>query len=583
MKRSKINLTHLHSTTMDAGYLVPILLQECLPNDSFRISMDAFVRASPMVAPLMHQVNFYTQYWFVPNRILWDNWSGFITGGEDGTFAPPFPIVKAPAGGFTTGSLADYFGFPIGQEGIEVSALPFRAVAEIWNTRYRDEDLQEDVPISYEDGLDTITSTALLSPAWKKDYFTTARAMTQRGVSVSVPLSSGGGTPTHYEKCLVRIMLTPGDVPAGTVVTDYEDSPVFNLVVHGCGTPPTLDQIKSVMPNPSIYDDRIAISTGVSAAIGTREGAGERRTIYTFVAVFMQKETVEGALNSSVWEGSSGPYTCVPGNLSQGHRTLKSLGQYYYKSPLKTAGLLDIRNLRAASALQRAAERSLLWGNRYEEFIQREFGIRPRDSRIQRPEYLGGSKSALQITEVFQTAEGTDTGVGTMRGAGVATPRQRSIRFTCPEHGIIIGFMSIRPAPVYTQGIHREWLKRSRLDFFLPELANIGMQEVFQQELYATENNRDVIFGYSDRYQEYRYRAPKVTGEFRTPVYNSWNMARFFDAPPVINSSFINMASSVASFKRPFADRRSNSYLVMLRNNVQAYRPIPKHAKNILK
>lgn len=576
MKRSKMNLTHLHSTTMDAGFLVPILLQECLPNDNFRISMDAFVRASPMVAPLMHQVNFYTQYWFVPNRILWDNWSGFITGGEDGIFAPPFPVIKAPVGGFKVGSLADYFGFPVGQEGIEVSALPFRAVAEIWNTRYRDEDLQEDVPISYEDGLDTTTSTALLSPAWKKDYFTTARAMTQRGVSVSVPIDSGGGPGSHYFKCLIRIMVTPGDVPAGTVVTNYSGTMDLGLVSR-CGTPPTLDQIKAVMPNPSQYEERIAISTGVPATI--RGYDLPENVTSTFVVVFMKKELVEGTITTPTWTGSSGPYSCGVGSS-----TVNSSGEYYYNSvSIKTAGLLDIRNLRAASALQRAAERSLLWGNRYEEFIQREFGIKPRDSRIQRPEYLGGSKSALQITEVFQTAEGTDTGVGTMRGAGVATPRQRSIRFTCPEHGIIIGFMSIRPAPVYTQGIHREWLKRSRLDFFLPELANIGMQEVFQQELFATKDNKDVIFGYSDRYQEYRYRAPKVTGEFRTPVYNSWNMARFFNAPPVINSSFIDMASSVASFKRPFADRVSNSYLVMLRNNVQAYRPIPKRAKNILK
>lgn len=566
MKRSKMNLTHLHSTTMDAGFLVPILLQECLPNDSFRISMDAFVRASPMVAPLMHQVNFYTQYWFVPNRILWDNWSGFITGGEDGTFAPSFPIIKAPSGGFEVGSLADYFGFPIGQEGIEVSALPFRAVAEIWNTRYRDEDLQDEIPISYEDGLDTTTSTSLLSPSWKKDYFTTARAMTQRGVQVSVPIMSGGdvGQKVYRFKKV--------SIPAGTKISG-------------------INSLNSNAWSINIISADVLNDTTIKINFENAFNGTFPKVSSVNITNFTLLDEGSNFENAYVFSATPNVYAAAPssgqGSATFSNNAITLVTPLVVTIPFEgtsiTSGSLDIRDLRTASALQRFAERSLLWGNRYEEFIQREFGIKPRDSRIQRPEYLGGSKSALQITEVFQTAEGTDTGVGTMRGAGVATPRQRSIRFTCPEHGIIIGFMSIRPAPVYTQGIHREWLKRSRLDFFLPELANIGMQEVYQQEIYATKDNKNVVFGYSDRYQEYRYRAPKVTGEFRTSVYNSWNMARFFDTPPVINSSFIDMASSVASFKRPFADRTANSYLIMLRNNVQAYRPIPKYAKNILK
>ena len=165
MRKSKFNLTHLHSTTLDMGYLVPICLLDCLPNDSFRISLSSFIRAQPMLSPLMHEVFLYTQYWFVPYRLLWDNWEAFITGGNDGLETPPFPIVKAPDGGFQTGSLADYFGFPVSQAGIEVSAMPFRAMAEIYNTRYRDEDLQTEVPISYADGLDEETSVTLLSPA----------------------------------------------------------------------------------------------------------------------------------------------------------------------------------------------------------------------------------------------------------------------------------------------------------------------------------------------------------------------------------------------------------------------------------
>ena len=177
MKKSKFNLSHNYSTTLNMGNLVPVLTMDCLPNDTFRISMKSFIRAQPMLAPIMHEVYFYTQYWFVPYRLLWKDWPTFITGGETGNedSTLKFPTITAPTDGFKVGSLADYFGFPVNQGGIEVSAMPFRAMAEIWNTRYRDEDIQDEIPITYEQGSDTKTSTALLSPSWRKDVFTTAR------------------------------------------------------------------------------------------------------------------------------------------------------------------------------------------------------------------------------------------------------------------------------------------------------------------------------------------------------------------------------------------------------------------------
>ena len=192
MKRSKFNLTHTHSTTADAGQLIPFLLQPTLPGDRFRIGLKNFIRCQPMVAPLMHEVYFYTQYWYVPYRILWDNWEDFITGGGNLSASPAFPQVTAPAGGWKSGSLADYFGFPVNQAGIRHSAMPFRAYAEIWNTRYRDEDLQTEASIAYTDGSDTKTNTDILSPSWKRDYFTLARPWTQRGADILIPVTEGG-------------------------------------------------------------------------------------------------------------------------------------------------------------------------------------------------------------------------------------------------------------------------------------------------------------------------------------------------------------------------------------------------------
>ncbi len=558
MKKSKFNLTHMHSTTLDMGYLVPFCLLDCLPNDSYSISMNSFIRAQPMLAPLMHEVRFFTQYWYVPYRLLWDDWEQFITGGEALTSAPAFPTIKAPADkGFATGSLADYFGFPTNQPNIEVSAMPFRAMAEIWNTRYRDEDLQDEIAISYDSNVDTTTSTNLLSPSWTKDYFTTARASTQRGNQISVPIFNDP-TAQGSEYKQYKILVFGGQIGANLTGGDGSE------YVSNC------DEAQ-----------KITVNSELTSLLASEESKNRwfKYTIPGGKAVAMSIQAVNVVAGGSAGGISGG--SCVVGAPS-GVTGVQY--DFYYSLASETASAsLDVRDLRMASALQRYQERSLLWGNRYEEFIQREFGMKPRDARIQRPEYLGGSKSILQISEVLQTAEGQDTGVGTMRGHGVASMRQRNIRFRCPEHGLIIGLMSIRPRSVYTQGINRAWLKRSRLDFYTPELANIGMQEVMQQELYATSDNKDVIFGYQNRYDEYRFHKPVVTGEFRTTALNHWNLARNFEQAPVLNSSFIDMASSVKTFKRPFAEQTQHSFLAMIRNNIVAYRPIPKKAKNILK
>lgn len=611
MRKSKFNLTHLHSTTLDMGYLVPICLLDCLPNDSFRISLSSFIRAQPMLSPLMHEVFLYTQYWFVPYRLLWDNWEAFITGGNDGLETPPFPIVKAPDGGFQTGSLADYFGFPVSQAGIEVSAMPFRAMAEIYNTRYRDEDLQTEVPISYADGLDEETSVALLSPAWKKDYFTTARGSTQRGAEISVPVSVGGsGAKTHL-RYSIRVDFVATDL------SNINRKDWYYFSKSGDASNPNTQGFQGENAWREIARRKILEKTNDLTTIASAHLPADTDVLpwsYTFTSedlktiVFDDFVMYESSNKTGEWKWTdvttsfgvkSLKITYTAKSVQDGAQTavqLVNLGSvlgnwdtYNVGAEIKApavsgqVGSLDIRDLRVASALQRYQERSLKYGNRYEEFIMREFGIKPRDSRIQRPEYLGGSKSVLQISEVLQTAEGTDTGVGTMRGHGVAGMRQRPIRFTCPEHGLILGLLSIRPAPVYTQGIDRAWLKRTKLDFFVPELANIGMQEVFTQELFATKDNKNTIFGYQDRYNEYRSMRPRVTGEFRTTQLSYWNIARHFEQAPFLNDNFVNMAFSTQTFKRPFAVQNQHAFLAMIRNNIRAYRPIPKVAKNILK
>ena len=611
MKKSKFNLSYLNSTTGNAGYLIPFLLQPTLPNDTFRLSLSSFIRAQPMVAPLMHEVKFFTQYWFVPNRIIWDDWEEFITGGGDLTSAPAFPVL--PAGTqFKVGDLGDYFGFPTGVDVGGISVLPFRAYAEIWNMRYRDEDLQDMIGISYASGADSTTSLKLMSPSWKRDYFTTARPFTQRGVNISVPVYTD--VPTQETRSVVSSLYTQNNRISlvGAPHTDFQLI-VTNKQLNANQFTSLMIQIPLInatgvtavaspgsyfwLPVPGVNGvDDVSVLMYCSEV---KEGAISNNTLS--VSIFSNGITActnpsPTFINSAIKVGDFSGFLAgykngggIPNN-DQGDVVNRACSytlasgkfQFILNQPGQLAGSVNIRDLRASSALQRYAERSLQWGNRYEEFIQREFGIKPRDSRIQRPEYLGGGSGTLQISEVLQTAEGQDTGVGTMRGHGVAGISQRPIRFRAPEHGIIIGLISIRPKPVYTQGVPREFLKKSRLDFFTPELANIGMQEVLERELYFTANNENAIFGYSDRYQEYRYNQPKVTGEFRSTL-SYWNMARQFDSAPVLNGSFIDMSSSEKAFYRPFASQATHQFLMMLRNNIKAYRRVPKHAKNILK
>lgn len=645
MKKSKFKLTHLHSATLDAGYLVPFLLQPTLPNDSFRIGLSTFLRAQPMLAPLMHEVFLNTQYWFCPYRILWDDWEDFITGGSDLKASPVFPTVTSTAEDAKVGSLWDYFGFPL-ETGVEVSALPFRALAEIWNTRYRDEDLQTEVPISYASGKDNTTNRKLLSPCISKDYFSVARPFTQRGLDIFVPVTAGDSSTQVYHEHTIKASycifldiakyvdtvftgasittytrISTGALQATGVITYADDKTRFldlvnqsfyksnrnflnariaeqvtlltPLDIQNCfdKTAPGRKNVFVFSPTikpttiiAGVSQDELLMSASINSA-GVIQSAcsikGFKSIVFTDL---LTDTTVTSPVTNSapVVSFDSPPWgnnDIVYGSINGVYDTT-----YTWGVTLNSSGAISVRDLREASALQRYAERSLKYGNRYEEFIQRQFGISPRDSRIQRPEYLGGGRGLLNISEVLQTAESTDTGVGTMRGHGVGAITQRRIKFRSPEHGIIIGLLSIRPKIVYTQGIDREFLKRSRLDFFTPELANIGMQEVLTQEIYANSSNQDSVFGYSDRYQEYRYHKPLVTGEFRGNL-NFWNMALEFANQPELNGEFVNMATYAENWKRPFQiqDNSAHAFICMLKNHIRAYRPVPKRAKDILK
>lgn len=494
MKRSKFSLSHYKLLTCNQGDLVPCSLMEVLPGDSIQQSTSALIRLSPLLAPVMHPVHAKIHHWFVPMRLIWDDWEKFITGGPDGNDASVFPTINI---NYTTaGVLADYLGVPPGAFNQTVSALPFRAYALIWNEFYRDQDLQTELVISKASGADTTTSTTLQQVAWEKDYFTTARPWPQKGDEITIPISgtapvSLSSTTGVFQK--IKLASTHGNAPNAT--------PLF-------------------------------VSGGAGDMVLT--GNGE--------VVLDPNGTLEADLDVAGAE-------------------------------------VSINDLRDALALQRFQENRARFGSRYVEYL-RYLGVKSSDARLQRPEYLGGGKQTIQFSEVVATSPGTfdeeDQPTGSLSGHGIGALRSNRYRRFFEEHGYVLTFISVKPKTMYTQGLHRTWLRRTKEDFFQKELQNLGQQEIMVGEIFAVnpDSAQRATWGYQDRYDEYRRMESSVAGEFRNTL-DFWHMARIFGSQPTLNADFIKSNPT----DRVYAITSSDQLQIMTNHSVQARRIVSGTAK----
>ena len=476
MKRSKFSLSNYKLLSCDMGELVPIGITEVLAGDSIQQTTSALIRASPLLAPVMHPVHARIHHWFVPHRLVWEDWEDFITGGPDGMDASVFPTITIGGGGAAVGSLADYYGVPTGVNNIEVSALPFRGYAAIFNDWYRDQDLQTELTIDLTSGADTTTNMALQNTSWEKDYFTSSRPWEQKGPTITVPLGTSA-----------NIRQTAG---SGTAIT-----------VQG-------------PPGDDLFRNMSTPSGGVLT--GTASGSG-----------------------------SAG-------------------GKLF--ADLSTASAVTVNVLREALALQRYQEARARYGSRYIEYLA-YLGVRSSDARLQRPEYLGGGSQTIQFSEVLQTAEGTNP-LGTLGGHGISSLRSNRYRRFFEEHGYVHSFLSIRPKTIYANGLFRHWNRRLKEDFWQKELQHIGQQEVLNKEVYAAHASPNGVFGYQDRYDEYRRTESSIAGEFRDATLNFWHMARIFASSPALNADFIKCVPTERTFAVPSKD----VMYVMVRHNIQARR-----------
>lgn len=487
MKRNKFNLSNYKLFSCDGGELVPCGLLEVLPGDTIQQATSLLVRASPLLAPIYHPIHATIHHWFVPHRLVWEDFEDFITGGPDGLNASVFPTKTLNA---SVGQLADYLGFPTGVT-IAGSALPFRVYNLIWNEWYRDQDLQTAQVVNITSGNDNTTPSSLLNRNWEKDYFTSARPWEQKGPAITIPI----GTTAP--------VITTGATP---------------LLTNSLNT-----NIPFAMGND-----------GGAASTQLRLGAG----------------STGSSANVNTQFGST---TGLQANLA-------------------SASAVTINILREALALQRFEEARARYGSRYVEYL-RYLGIRSSDARLQRPEYLGGGKQTIQFSEVLQTApttSGSAAGVGALKGHGIASLRSNRYRRFFEEHGYVISLFSIRPRTMYVQGLPRTWNRRTKEDFFQKELQHIGQQEVLNKEVYAAHTTPEGIFGYQDRYDEYRRAESTIGGEFRSTTLDFWHQARIFASDPALNSTFVSCVPT----ERNFASSATDVYWIMANHHIQARRQV---------
>lgn len=510
------------------GYLYPVLLMDCVPGDTVRDTMTAFMRFAPLLSPVMHRIDVTTHFFFVPMRLVTDHWETFITGGQDGMSETVLPYATVasyvaatditPGLRVRKGTLWDYLGLPVlegavpGSVSVEpVSVLPFRAYAKVWNDYYRDPNFDEEEDLDLElDG--PIATPAILEKytrlrrrGWQKDYFTSALPWAQRGPSVLMPLS-------------------------GTAEWEYRNP------------------ARLLGPDSGPYEQ------------GDGHHLGIDNTLESGALVDLDSVT--------------------PANQPLG---LDNISDIRLEN-----GTTTINDLRRALAIQRWLENNARGGGRYIEQIEAHFGSRVPDFRLQRAEYLGGGKQPVQISEVLATAGGeSQPPIGDMGGHGISVGKSNRFTYRCQEHGYVIGILSVMPQTAYQQGIDRLWSRINKYEYLWPELARLGEQEIKSKEVFFSFNNadqgqNDELFGYTPRYAEYKFKNDRVAGDFRDTLA-FWHLGRIFTHRPILSSEFTTMFedtfegnSEEETYRRIFAVQDDTDYLWMqLFHRLTAKRPLP--------
>lgn len=504
--RSKFDRSFTHKTTFNAGDLIPFYVDtEITPGDTVKMNTSHVVRMMTPLAPVMDNANLDTYFFFVPYRLIWDHWKAFMGENETAPWIQnteyEIPQIEPPSGGWTKGSLADYMGYPTNVDGWEASALPFRAYALIYNEWFRDQNLQNPLYISKGDATatgvdildanyDPITDTELGAAPIKvckyHDYFTSGLPNAQKGPAVNVPL---GQTAPVVGADFGKITTT-GLTGQAEFDTNWEGKRVAFRNYYN-----NLSKDLMVSPDYSSYEPANAKYVGLEVDLSQAVGA-------------------------------------------------------------------TVNQLRQAFAIQRFYEKQALYGSRYIEMIRGHFQVTNPDFRMQRPEYLGGMQTPININQVVQT-DATSKQLGGQYEEGVwvwdmsdLSPQGNTAAYSLTsgrnkdlfthsftEHGILMGLACVRTVHTYQQGINRQFLRKKFYDFYFPEFANLGNQEIYNMEIYTQGNSQDKqVFAYQEAWADYRYFPDIVSSEMRSNYAQSldiWHWADDYSQLPSLGDEWI--------------------------------------------